>query len=149
MPAVRLLLLCSRDCTSSLPHPGLCPHPPCQSLKDTYAQANMAAEPYDQPQLVVTACAADATIKLCDIRMAGQQQPGANGDAASSSNGGLGVWRVVSAELKGRLSAMAVHPAAPLIAAGSSHQVRSTAAGTDCGEWVLRHACHEQLSGCA
>lgn len=87
-------------------------------------QVGLAAGSAGQPHLIITGCAADSSIKLSDVRMAGQQQ---QPDSSSASGVGISVVKTVSTDLRGTLTTMTVHSDAPLIAAGSSHQVRGHA----------------------
>ena len=87
-------------------------------------QVDLALEPGAQAHLLVTGRGADNTLKLSDVRMAGahQQQQHGQGDNGTGE-ARMGVWKTISCEMKGRMTALTAHASAPLIAAGSSHQV--------------------------
>ena len=89
---------------------------------------NLALEPGAQANLLVTGSAADGTLKLSDVRMAGQGGASHAEGGGSAAEARMGVWKTVATELKGRMTSLAVHSAAPLIAAGSSHQARPSSA---------------------
>lgn len=86
-------------------------------------QVDIALEPGMQPHLLVTGCARDNALKLTDLRMLSSQHQGQSQSSAES--GRSAVWKTVATDLRGRLTALTAHACAPLIAAGSSHQVKS------------------------
>ena len=93
-------------------------------------QVGMALEPGGLRDQMVTA-AADGELKLIDFRMlgdaGGNAVPGlANGGGNAPNGGSMGVWKTVNASATSRnLSALAAHPNAPLLATGTSTQVRA------------------------
>ena len=97
---------------------------PGDQCVDAHVQVGVALEPGSQANVLVTGSAGDGTLRLSDVRMAGQHaQHSASQGAEGVVGARMGVWKSVPTELKGRMTTLAVHSAAPLIAAGSSHQV--------------------------
>lgn len=85
------------------------------------AQVGLALEPGAQPHVLVTGSAVEGTLKLSDVRMTGQLPEAHTPSGQGTAH--MGVCKTFNTELRGRLTAMAAHSSAPLIAAGSSHQV--------------------------
>ena len=101
----------------------------------------MALEPGGLRNQMVTA-AADGELKLIDFRMlgdAGGNAPAGLANGGNAPGGSMGVWKTVSASATSRnLSALAAHPNAPLLATGTSTQVRlACAAAPHAGQLTI------------
>ena len=108
-------------------------HQPADQPLCALVQIGMAVEPGRQAHQAVTA-SLDGNIHLSDLRAVG-------GSAGAQDSPPRGVWRSLRVDPKGRLSCLAVHHTAPLIAAGSTTVSALCCAGRRCmthrdrGDW--------------
>lgn len=100
-----------------------------------HVQVGMSLEPGGLKDQLVTA-AGDGEMKLLDFRMLGENASAPASGGTTQAGGNMGVWKTVHASQTSKnLSALAVHPNAPLLATGTATQVNALDAFLPCG-WL-------------